>query len=94
MAKRANVKKIEVVEQIDQIEMSETVVEETKKVEPIKLSAEQESTYSGLKTKSAQIRYLHSQNYSRSQIANYLDIRYQHVRNVLTTELKRTGTKG
>ena len=37
----------------------------------------------GLTTKSAKIRALGSAGYSRSQIADFLGIRYQHVRNVL-----------
>jgi AbrB family looped-hinge helix DNA binding protein len=37
----------------------------------------------GLQTKAAKIRALHAAGYSRSLIAKYLDIRYQHVRNVL-----------
>lgn len=55
----------------------------------ITLSHVQQEVYGTLKTKSAQIRYLNSEGFTRSQIAKYLDIRYQHVRNVLTTELKR-----
>ena len=41
----------------------------------------------GLPTKSARIRFLDSQGYTRSQIATVLGIRYQHVRNVLITPL-------
>lgn len=37
----------------------------------------------GLPTKSAKIRKLADLGVSRSEIANYLNIRYQHVRNVL-----------
>lgn len=37
----------------------------------------------GLPTKSAKIRALDDAGYSRSEIANFLGIRYQHVRNVL-----------
>jgi bifunctional DNA-binding transcriptional regulator/antitoxin component of YhaV-PrlF toxin-antitoxin module len=37
----------------------------------------------GLPTKSAKIRKLGSAGYSRQQIADFLGIRYQHVRNVL-----------
>lgn len=37
----------------------------------------------GLPTKSAKIRALDTAGYSRSEIAKYLEIRYQHVRNVL-----------
>lgn len=38
----------------------------------------------GLPTKSAKIRRLAAAGYKRADIARYLDIRYQHVRNVLT----------
>jgi bifunctional DNA-binding transcriptional regulator/antitoxin component of YhaV-PrlF toxin-antitoxin module len=37
----------------------------------------------GLKTKSAKIRALAREGYSRADIARFLEIRYQHVRNVL-----------
>lgn len=40
-------------------------------------------------SKSNAIRYLASQNYTRSQIAKALGIRYQHVRNVLITPIKK-----
>lgn len=36
----------------------------------------------------AAIRYLDGKGFTRSQIAKMLDLRYQHVRNVLLTELK------
>jgi|1185.fasta_scaffold563892_2 hypothetical protein len=42
-----------------------------------------------LSTTSSKVRYLDSKNYSRSQIAKILNIRYQHVRNVLITPLKK-----
>ena len=42
-----------------------------------------------LTTKSAQIRFLHAQGLSRGQIAKALGIRYQWVRNVLITPLKK-----
>lgn len=41
------------------------------------------------KTKSAAIRYLYTQGIEVKVIAKHLNVRYQHVRNVLTTELKR-----
>ena len=41
-----------------------------------------------LPTTSAKIRYLTAQNFTRSQVSEYLQIRYQHVRNVLITPLK------
>ena len=37
----------------------------------------------GLPTKSAKIRALNAAGFSRSEIAEFLEIRYQHVRNVL-----------
>ena len=40
-------------------------------------------------TKSAVIRYLDGEGMKRGEIAKILNIRYQHVRNVLTTELKK-----
>ena len=47
------------------------------------------SKLDGLPTKSAKIRYLDQQGLTRSEIAKLLGIRYQHVRNVLITPLKR-----
>lgn len=44
-------------------------------------------------TKSAAIRQLHSMGLTRGQIAKAMGIRYQHVRNVLITPLKR-GPQG
>lgn len=41
------------------------------------------------KTKSAIIRYLHSKNFAVKDIAKHMNTKYQHVRNVLTNELKR-----
>jgi hypothetical protein len=49
-----------------------------------------ESELSKLPTTSAKIRSLHAQGFTRSAIALILDIRYQHVRNVLLTPLKRS----
>ena len=44
----------------------------------------------GLKNKSQVIRFLDGEGYSRSGIALFLNVRYQHVRNVLVTPLKKT----
>ena len=86
MAKR---KIKEVVEMNEVIETVAEVGATKEKVEPIKLSDMQQLTYDLLKTKSAKIRFLSGESFSRSQIANFVGVRYQHVRNVLTTELKR-----
>jgi len=40
----------------------------------------------GLKTKADKIRVAHGNGYSRSEIAKFLGIRYQHVRNVLVDD--------
>lgn len=41
------------------------------------------------KTKSNVIRFLSGQGWTRSQIASFMGIRYQHVRNVLVQPLKQ-----
>lgn len=91
MSRKSN-RKVAVVETIEDNVPEVAEVTETKetKSEPLVLNKEQQVAYNDLKTKSAKIRYLHGEKFSRSQIANFLGIRYQHVRNVLTTELKRT----
>lgn len=43
----------------------------------------------GCETKSSKIRTLNSKGHSRADIARFLDIRYQHVRNVLVQPLKK-----
>lgn len=43
---------------------------------------------STIKTTSDKIRFLNNQGKSRSEIAKILEIRYQHVRNVLTQPIK------
>jgi len=44
--------------------------------------------FNSLPTKSSKIRYLNSYGWKRGEIAKYLNIRYQHVRNVLITPIK------
>ena len=56
-----------------------------------KLTGAQTKKVKAMETKSAKIRYLDSIGWTRGEIATYLDIRYQHVRNVLITPL--TGKK-
>jgi orotate phosphoribosyltransferase-like protein len=52
-----------------------------------------ETTFAGLATKSAKIRYLASIGFSTSEIAKKLDIRYQHARNVLLQNNKKPIAK-
>ena len=47
----------------------------------------------GLPTKSEKIRQLGQAGYSRQQIADFLGIRYQHVRNVLVDAAKKHAAK-
>jgi len=53
-----------------------------------KLTKAQAGALTKLPTKSAKIRYLTKLKWSRSQIADKLGIRYQHVRNVQITPVK------
>lgn len=48
-----------------------------------------EELYKKLQTKSAVIRYLAADGLKRGEIAKLLGIRYQHVRNVLITPVKK-----
>lgn len=54
-------------------------------------SAELAIANDSTKSKSARIRELAAMGVDRSTIANLMEVRYQHVRNVLVTEL--TGDK-
>ena len=45
-------------------------------------------TYETLPTKSSKIRKLTEDGFNRSQVSIILNIRYQHVRNVLVTPIK------
>lgn len=78
-----------VVEATETTEAATEEVDGKKKVEDIKLSDAQAKAYEDKKTVSAQIRYLNSEGFGRSAIAKFLGKRYQHVRNVLETPLKR-----
>ncbi len=45
------------------------------------------------KTKSAAIRQMNKLNFTRSEIAKILNIRYQHVRNVLVEDVRLNKNK-
>lgn len=61
----------------------------------VTLTKEQQKAFNEMITTSAKIRYMNTQKFSTGQIAKYLSktegrqIRYQHVRNVLITPMKR-----
>ena len=61
----------------------------TKTIKAKQISKTLETKLESLPTKSARIRYLDSEAFTRSEIAKILNIRYQHVRNVLITPLKK-----
>ncbi len=67
------------------IERNYIMTKQIKKEEKVS----KEIDLSKFETKSAKIRYLNSVGKTRSEIAKILEIRYQHVRNVLITPLKR-----
>lgn len=84
MAKRA--KKIEV--QVEETVIDQVAEEATTATNEVALPSVEElrAQYGN---KSAAIRALASMGIARARIAKHLNIRYQHVRNVLETELKR-----
>lgn len=62
-------------------------------VVPIELTKAQQKAFDECTTLSAKIRYLNSEGFSNGQIAKFVDRKYQHVRNVLTTPMKRVVAK-
>jgi hypothetical protein len=94
MSKTARKSKIlEDVEEVEQpmVERVRPPKDEKGRYKEVDMSME-ELDKLNLKTKSAVIRYLASQGYAPAAIAKFLGIIYQHVRNVLTKELKRPAT--
>lgn len=63
----------------------------TKKVKTAEQKVQQVQEYdlSGCETTSSKIRKLTELGMSRGQVAKHLNIRYQHVRNVLITPIKK-----
>lgn len=93
--KAKKVKHVEVLDNdlnvIDTVAVEEVPTKEKKEVEVIVLTDAEKKELEGM-TISSQIRHLHIK-YTRGQIARILNKRYQHVRNVLETPLKKQGTK-
>lgn len=69
-------------------EALETLKGTNKKVATDEIKEAREQLDEGL-TKSAMIRELSRQGFERADIARVLNIRYQHVRNVLVQKLKK-----
>lgn len=61
----------------------------TKKIKQVEVVDNVDATLDTLNGKSAKIRYLTSEGWNRKDIAVKLGIRYQHVRNVQVTLLKK-----
>jgi bifunctional DNA-binding transcriptional regulator/antitoxin component of YhaV-PrlF toxin-antitoxin module len=57
------------------------------------MRAAMDKATAGLRTKSDKIRALGSAHYERGDIARYLGIRYQHVRNVLVEAEEKDGQR-
>lgn len=95
MARNNSAKKVNDISIEDVLEVTNTTTtKETKvKAEKIELSKDDSETLDSLKTVSAKIRFLNGLNYSRGQIADHLGKRYQHVRNVLETPLKKVAVE-
>lgn len=68
--------------------MSKTEIA-TKSEATVEQTYDYETLLTDLKTVSAVIRYLDSQGLTRGQISKVTGKRYQHVRNVLVTPLKK-----
>jgi len=57
------------------------------------LKKELKAKLNSLSTTSGKIRYLHSEEFSQGDIKRILNIRHQHVNNVLRTEVKNPVDK-
>jgi hypothetical protein len=54
---------------------------------------DKDDVVAGLSTKSDKIRALNRAGYKRSEIADFIGVRYQFVRNVLVDEARRSGNR-
>lgn len=84
---KSNKKQSVVVEQ-PAVERVRPPVDEKGRFKTVDLTME-EIQAQNFKTKSAQIRWLAAQGYSPMAISKFMNVIYQHVRNVLHQELKR-----
>lgn len=75
------------------IKESKTKEVETKVREEKQVTKNQQKEMEQMTSISARIRYLDKESFTRSQISKIIDRRYQHVRNVLETPLKRQPKK-
>lgn len=87
MSKSKNVAKVEepIVEQVERVRPPK---DEKGRYKTVDLTME-EIQAQNFKTKSQQIRWLSAQGFSPMAISKFMNIIYQHVRNVLHQELKR-----
>lgn len=75
--------------QVSEEQIIETVAPVETAPAPVQEEYNLEQLMSELKTKSATIRFLSSKGWANGKIAKFMGIRYQHVRNVLITPLKK-----
>lgn len=91
-AQKNEVAQVEVIEQVAETTSTSAPVEETKQDSPIALDGSQAESYiKDQGSVSKAIRTLFDAGLTRGQIAKALNKRYQHVRNVLITPLKKTA---
>jgi hypothetical protein len=74
----------------EQAPVQSTTPAKVEKVQPT-LSEDNASKLAQATTTSARIRFLSSIGWTKGQIAKHLGKRYQHVRNVLNTPLKKSA---
>lgn len=65
---------------------AQTEAATTEEVNPVLANENMEQVMEEHKTKSSAIRYFASKGYERKHIAKAMNIRYQHVRNVLVQD--------
>lgn len=68
---------------------TKTEIQKTSEVSEIQLTTEIKKKLSTLESTSMKIRYLDYKKFSRSEISKILNKRYQHIRNVLITPIKK-----
>ena len=75
------------------VEKNETTSVEDVKINPIDNLFKLSELTEKYKTKSAIIRFLTSEGHTRSHIAKFMNIRYQHVRNVQVQDIEKSESK-
>lgn len=94
MFKKSNTQAAEKVETMQAVETRTIPTNDKGQFNQVILTDEQVEAYNKMSTKSEKIRYLTAMNFSRSAIAKFMGILYQHVREVQLRPLKRGPRQG